>query len=174
MSRQTETHHFFWKSKLSQWSTSPFTDDKFMSEYLPFNKVAFVCAEQYMMFHKAMIMGDFDTAKKILETTDPKEQQSLGRQVSGYDEVLWDRTRYDVVKRGNILKFRQNPELKKMLFDTYPRQLVEASPHDKIWGVGLDETDPMINDPENWRGRNLLGKVLTEVRDILMNEDGLL
>ena len=127
-----------------------------------------------MMFHKALIMGDFSTAEKILNEKDPKAQQELGRQIRTFDQKTWDALKYDIVRKGNILKFKQNPVHKALLFSTYPRQLVEASPFDRIWGVGLAEDDPLITDPENWKGDNLLGKVLTEVRDILMRDEGLL
>ena len=174
MSRQNDTHHFFWKSKLSQWSKATFTEAKNLVDVLPFAEVTYCCVEQYMMMHKALIMGDIDTAAAILITEDPAIHQALGRQIKGFDQELWDRTKYGVVLRGNLLRFRQNKEHRDLLFATYPRQLVEASPHDLIWGVGLEENNHMIDDPENWKGENLLGKVLTEVRDVLMHEEGVI
>lgn len=167
MSRSTDKYHFFWNSKLSQWSTSPFVNRIHLIE-------KYNCAEQYMMYMKAILFNDFETAKRIYQSKYPREMQALGRQVKGYDQKIWNEWKYQIVVDGNILKFQQNPILKKMLFDTYPLQLVEASPVDKVWGVGLAEDDPLIDDENNWQGENLLGKALTEVRNTLMKEEGLI
>ena len=145
---------FFWKGPLSQWHQAPFTIDG----------REFVCAEQYMMFCKALLFGDRDAAKRIGATTSPHEQKELGRQVRGFEEGIWRVFREGIVFSANLAKFTQCDELRGALLSTGSRTLVEASPHDRVWGVGLAETDPRILDPVNWRGENLLGQILMRVR----------
>lgn len=147
--------HFFWTSK------SPF------SQWHPANfKIQFNCAEQFMMYTKAMVFGNYDIAIKILESNDPREQKSLGRQVKNFDPELWDKISQNIVFMGNYFKFTQNNNLLVNLLDTDNQLLVEASPYDKIWGIGIDKDDPKINDTSNW-GLNLLGRVLTNVRNYI-------
>lgn len=117
-----------------------------------------------MMYTKAMLFGDTVTANKILHTNSPKLQKALGRAVKGYDDAVWVEKRMRMVYIGCFSKFQQNPELLKMLFSTGNTTLVEASPYDTVWGVGLSAEDPNIVHPENWKGANLLGEVLTQVR----------
>jgi ribA/ribD-fused uncharacterized protein len=152
-----EDCYFFWRGKLSQWAKSKFT----------VGGVTYSCAEQYMMHQKAMMFNDLETAEKILECDSPKEQQALGRIVKNYDQALWDERKEDIVYSGNIAKFSQNSDLLKLLNDTGDKLLVEASPIDKIWGIGLDEDDAAKTPKEKWRGQNLLGKCLTKVRNDL-------
>lgn len=172
MSRETDKHHFFWKSNLSQWSRSPIKFESPTPELFP--DVEYWCAEQYMMHHKAMIMGDFETAELIMLEKQQYVIKQLGRKVKYFDQKLWDTMKIQVVRNANYLKFKQNKEHKEALFKTYPKLLVEANPYDSIWGVGLDENNPLIDDENNWKGENLLGKILTEVRDSLMKEEGLI
>ena len=153
---------FFWKSKLSQWAFSSFKDEV---------GIKYTHAEQYMMYQKALLFGDKETAEFILKEDDPSEQQKLGRNIKNFNQNLWDKSKTDIVYRGNYLKYTQNPELKKMLFNTGDTTLVEASPYDKIWGVGLGADNTLIKDPKNWRGQNLLGYTLTKVRDDLRKVD---
>ena len=132
------------------------------------------CAEQYMQHQKAVRFEDDDTAERILRTPYPSKQKSLGRRVVNFKEAVWSAESIDVVKRGSRAKYSQNSEMKRQLFDTYPRVLVESSPTDKLWGIGLSYNDPKAEDPSKWRGRNLLGMCLTDVRNQLMEEEGLL
>jgi hypothetical protein len=151
---------FFWhaESPFSQWHPSRFTVDG----------KQFMCAEQYMMHGKAVLFGDLEVAERILASESPKAQKALGRKVKGFDERRWNRERERIVYEGNHAKFTQNEELLKALLATAGTELVEASPVDLIWGVGLAEDDPRIQDPSRWRGQNLLGKVLTRLREELL------
>lgn len=120
-----------------------------------------------MMAGKARLFGDQDMLAKIMASDNPQTIKKLGRQVKGFDETAWEQHRFALVLQGNVCKFSQNPALKQFLLSTGNRILVEASPYDCIWGVGLSAEDPRIQDPRQWRGQNLLGFALTEVRDIL-------
>lgn len=129
--------------------------------------VAFNCVEQYMMFAKAKLFGDHATADRIMQTDDPREHKRLGRQVNGFVDAVWVERRQRLVALGCYAKFSQNPELGRMLLDTGDTLLVEASPYDGIWGVKLGANDPSILDQSQWRGMNLLGYALMEVRSWL-------
>ena len=124
----------------------------------------FSCAEQYMHFHKAITFGDNDTAKRIMATKSPKEHKRLGRLVKNFDEDIWARKSIEIVRMGNVLKFSQNTELKETLLATHPKELAEASPRDRVWGVGLAANDPRIANKERWLGLNRLGEILVRVR----------
>ncbi|XP_052257913.1 uncharacterized protein LOC127862699 [Dreissena polymorpha] len=125
-----------------------------------------------MMYMKAVLFGDDRIADKIMKTSDPKKIKALGKKVSNFHEPTWRAHCLDVVKTANLAKFSQNEKLKKKLFNTYPKILVEASPYDKIWGIGLAEDEPEAFDKIKWKGHNLLGYVLTEVRDQLVCKEG--
>jgi ribA/ribD-fused uncharacterized protein len=135
--------------------------------------VLFANGEQYMMYCKAMFFKDADTAKLILAEPDPAKVKALGRKVKGYVEKDWADNRLRFVRRGLLEKARQHPEIARQLLATGYRILVEASPSDKIWGIGLSETDPLALDPTNWRGQNLLGQAWMWVRDQLRAEQQL-
>ena len=124
-------------------------------------------AEQYMMAQKASLFGDAATQEKIMAADNPKDYKALGRLVQHFDAAKWDAAKYDIVLRGNLAKFSQNPELFAFLDGTGDSVLVEGSPYDSIWGVKLNLDDPAILDPHNWRGENLLGFALMEARDLL-------
>jgi ribA/ribD-fused uncharacterized protein len=153
---QTDEFYFFWKHEFGQWTKREIVD---------LLGRRYNCCEQYMMFHKALLLGDFEVATVIMSEQDPKEQQALGRKARGYRQDVWEANRIRIVYEGNMLKFTQHQDLRKRLLDTFPRLLVEASPSDCVWGVGLSEDNPLILNPRNWRGMNLLGAVLTCVRD---------
>jgi len=142
---------------LSNWHPCHFT----------YHEVAFTSTEQFMMYAKAMLFDDHDTASKILAASLPREQKRLGRAVRGFDNASWERCRESIMFVGCREKFRQNAELAAVLRDTGSSVLVEASPYDRIWGVGLGETDPRLADSSNWQGLNLLGKTLMRDRDVL-------
>jgi ribA/ribD-fused uncharacterized protein len=148
-------YHFFWvsKSPLSQWHPAKFTE----------GDVEYTSSEQYMMAEKARIMGDSETRTLILAATSAREIKALGRQVKNWDERKWTAERFAVVKRGNMLKFGQNPKMLRHLKRTRG-EIVEASPYDAVWGIGLDEATAERTPQEKWPGENLLGKVLMEVR----------
>jgi ribA/ribD-fused uncharacterized protein len=119
-----------------------------------------------MMAGKARLFGDVETEAKIMKTTDPRTIKKLGRAVKNFDEKKWNEHKYKIVLAGNIFKFSQNPELKKWLLDTGNKTIVEASPYDKIWGIGYGAKNAMDN-MDKW-GLNLLGKAVQEVRDLLL------
>lgn len=142
------------KSCFSQWFDCRFTADG----------VEYSTAEQYMMSQKALLFGDRKIYSEIMKASHPNEFKSLGRKISGFDEKIWDRHKTDIVIKGNIAKFSQNENLKEFLLGTNSRILVEASPYDKIWGIG---TKSYCENPNLWEGENLLGFCLMEVRDII-------
>lgn len=122
------------------------------------------------MAQKAVLFGDIASATKIVNTSDPKEQKALGRLVNGFNEAVWNQHKLDIMVKGLLLKFGQNESLKQQLLATGDKILVEGSPHDKIWGVGLHYSDELILSEKTWRGQNLLGKALMEVRIRLQSE----
>lgn len=127
----------------------------------------FNCAEQYMMYCKANLFNDKATADRIMASSSPRKQKAFGRKVRDFNNTTWMEKAQDIVFAGNFAKFSQNPKLKKALADSGEAILVEASPYDTIWGVGLAENDPRILDPTQWLGTNLLGYTLMEVRTAL-------
>ena len=155
----TEIFHFFYRTNncFSQWYKSEF-------EY---GGVKFSSAEQFMMYRKAELFNDHDAAKKILKANNPREQKAIGRTVRNFDEAIWKKRSIEVVYEGNKAKFTQDPILLEKLMKTEGRTLVEASPTDIIWGVGLAEEDERIQKRNTWQGDNLLGIVLTELREEL-------
>lgn len=158
---------FFWghqtqkgvvdQSCLSQWYPSEFEDDG----------VVFSTAEHFMMAGKSELFKDMETWEEIVESKDPKDAKGLGRKIKNFDSKLWDTEKYNIVKNGNILKFRQHKKLKDFLLSTGNQILVEASPYDTIWGIGMLKSHPDVTDPYKWKGENLLGFALMEVRDKL-------
>ena len=148
---------FFWDGPFCQWKHSPMT----------LGNNTFNCAEQFMMYYKAICFKDTIIAEKILASNNPRDQKALGRDVKNYRDSDWNKVRQDVVWIGNYLKFTQNEELKKRLLDTEDKLLVEASPYDRIWGIGYEAHEAMAN-VNNW-GQNLLGKTITNVRDFIVS-----
>ncbi|MTI20725.1 NADAR family protein [Fulvivirga sp. RKSG066] len=140
---------------LSQWFESPFE----------VNGITYKTTEHWMMSQKALLFDNYDIHQKIIECNKPGEAKDLGRQVTGFDEQVWVSNRYSIVKTGNINKFSQNQELGNYLLNTKDRVLVEASPVDTIWGIGLSKDSEDATNIYSWRGLNLLGFVLMETRD---------
>ena len=120
-----------------------------------------------MMAEKARVFRDDAALAKILRSTAPRAQKEAGRAVRDYLEERWAPVRYGIVLRGTIEKYRQNPQLWKLLEATGERLLVEASTTDRIWGIGLSPDDPRALDPAQWLGQNLLGRAITEARETL-------
>ncbi|XP_052256945.1 uncharacterized protein LOC127862041 [Dreissena polymorpha] len=147
---------------------------QFHPAYFVEGDLKFNCMEQYMHYHKAATFKDKQMQKQILASDDPLTHKKLGRKVSKFDPKVWGSVSLEVVKRGSKLKYNQNLEMKRILYGTHPKQLVEASPRDRLWGVGMGQSNPKIHDPKNWRGKNLLGEVLTGVRYEMMQADGVL
>ena len=154
----TDTHVYFWTNWLSNFKVCKIVD--------PCNRVGFVSTEAAYMWHKAHFFGDENAMKKLENSNlTPREAKNIGRVVENYRDDLWDCVRYGYMVYVNYLKYTQNDDLKAKLLATGDRVLVEASPNDLIWGVGLYANDPLILDDKNWKGRNLLGNALMEVRN---------
>ena len=150
-------YHFFYGGPLSQWYPSDF-----IIEGKKFNT-----AEQFMMYSKAILFNDDFIAHKIRTTDDPHKQKALGRMVKNFDKQKWNLVAREIVYIGNYAKFTQNHEVLKYLLDIKEKLIVEASPYDKIWGIGLDEVSAAKTPKSQWKGKNWLGVVLTRVRDSL-------
>ncbi|QNN97172.1 hypothetical protein P9A51_gp17 [Xanthomonas phage Xp12] len=157
MQEKYDRYTLFYGGVFSQWYPSPMVIDG----------VEYGCAEQYMMAQKARVFGDEQALDEIMATQSPAEQKAIGRRVRGFDRRQWDSVSRDVVMRASLHKFTSNPKLRAQLLLTEGTLLVEASPTDVIWGIGLDERDPRCHDPREWRGTNWLGQVLTDLRESL-------
>ena len=142
---------------LSQWYPCRFEADG----------VTYTSAEQYMMAEKARLFGDEETRAEILNTSDPRRCKALGRKVKNFDKAVWDQKKSIIVQQGNTKKFLQNPALRDFLLSTGDKVLVEASPTDRVWGIGLGKNHPDALDPKKWRGQNLLGFALMNSRSFL-------
>lgn len=129
-------------------------------------------AEHWMMAEKARLMGDAETLQRILVSENPNQAKRLGREIRNWDEARWDANKFEVVVQGNVAKFGQDKNLRNFLLGTLDTVLVEASPHDKVWGIGLRREDSASKDPTKWRGQNLLGFALMETRTRLREESG--
>lgn len=141
-------------SCLSQWFPRAFTVDG----------LRYATAEHFMMAEKARLFRDAEAVPKILDAKSPAEAKALGRAVRGFEPDAWERARFDAVVRGNVAKFGQNEELGAFLKSTKEKVLVEASPRDRIWGIGMGASNPDARVPARWRGRNLLGFALMAAR----------
>lgn len=150
----------FWASPLSNWYKCKFEVDG----------REFTSSEQYMMYMKALMFNDVVTAQKILQTNDPKKQKALGREVKNYDDAKWSQHRAEIVMWGVLEKFSQNEDIKAVLLATGDLEIVEASPYDRIWGIGLAADDANATVPSKWKGQNLLGLILKDVREFLKAE----
>lgn len=148
---------FFWRkgSCFSQWHPSKYE----------LNGYEYTTAEQGMMHGKALLFEDNETAAQILATNDPRKIKQLGRLVRGFKDIVWKKNREMIVYHNNMAKFTQNEIMKDVLMATRGALLVEASPSDRIWGIGLREADAKRTSPNKWKGLNLLGKILTKVRE---------
>jgi ribA/ribD-fused uncharacterized protein len=160
MERITNTHIYFWNGELSNWYYCNFK----------YKGHLFSNSEQAFMWEKAMYFGDILTAEEILNEPNPRRNKQLGREVKNFDVMKWKEVSYQIMIDINIAKWTSNDKLKNILLKTEPKILVEASPYDKIWGVGLHWEDDKILNEKNWKGLNLLGKTLMEVRNIIKNK----
>jgi ribA/ribD-fused uncharacterized protein len=170
------SHHeyfFFWghsqkqkgvidKSCFSQWFPSPFIA----------NGIVYPTAEHWIMAKKAELFGDKEILEEILKVEKPAIAKELGRKIENFDAEKWNASSYDIVVEGNKHKFLQNGALKTFLLHTGNKIIAEASPSDAIWGIGLSQNDSEGSNPFKWKGTNLLGFALMEVRDYLKQENG--
>jgi ribA/ribD-fused uncharacterized protein len=168
---QSETFEMFWEtaSPFSQWHKCSFYAKPLFNSPEFNAEILFTSSEQYMMLHKALVFKDLETAKLIMKTNNVREQKRLGRSVNGFNDKDWDEIRVWVVYQGNKNKFAQNEVLLKDLINTKGKTLVEASPDDNIWGIGLAKSDLRAWKRDTWQGSNYLGDTLTYLRMELSN-----
>jgi ribA/ribD-fused uncharacterized protein len=159
----TEQFVFFWGGWPSQWFKSEFAIDG----------VTYNCCEQFMMAEKARVFGDEEAEAAILRSANPGKQKAIGRSVRGFDADVWDSVCRGIVYRGNVAKYEQNRQLGEYLLQTGERTIVEASPTDRIWGIGLAQDDPRVHNPAQWRGTNWLGVAIMQARDEVRRRRGL-
>ena len=153
----TDDFVLFWGDWPSQWHRADFTVDG----------VRYNCCEQFMMAEKARAFGDDAALSQILAATNPRRQKALGRTVRGFDADVWNDVCRGIVYAGNLARFTQDDTACRELMATGERVIVEASPTDRIWGIGLDQDDPRALDPAQWRGSNWLGVALAQVRETI-------
>ena len=151
---------FFWAGPFSQWHLSLMVIDG----------VTYCCAEQYMMAMKALTFGDQDIHDQIMATQSPEQHKLLGRKVQNFDAARWQAVSGDIVYKVSYAKYTQDQALQRDLLATKGTTLVEASPDDAIWGIGLAEHDPRAQSRATWLGTNYLGEILTQVRDRILQE----
>jgi len=161
--RITDTHIFFWNSIYSQWYT---TYNNQGGQFIE-NGIVYPNAEKYMMMAKAKLFNDTEVFDKMSKTDNPRMVKALGRMVKNFSESEWDKHKINIVTQANVLKFSQNSDLMKILKEHKDKIIVEASPYDKIWGIGLHWDDDRVLYENLWQGENLLGKCIMRARDIL-------
>ena len=149
------------KSCFSQWWEEVFVVDG----------ITYRSAEHWMMAEKARLFQDEEILQEILAAISPAEAKKLGRSVRNFDPQTWDAHKFEIVKQGNLHKFAQSDALRSFLLTTHKRIIVEASPYDRIWGIGMSERDPGVENPHNWQGENLLGFALMEARQKLSENE---
>lgn len=154
MERITDTHVFFWSSEFSNWYECKFI----------YKDIVFYNSEQAFMWEKAMFFDDKYHARLITETPSPASCKKIGRKIKGFDPERWLIAAFPIMVAINYAKYNQNSNLKKILLLTGNKTMVEASPYDKIWGIGIHWDDDDCLDETKWKGMNLLGKALMEVR----------
>ncbi len=164
---KTARYHYFWGHK----QRGSAVDHSCLSQWYParfeYSGHAFPTAEHFMMWRKAEIFHDHEIVAAVLNADSPGLAKSLGRKVRGFDQDIWVEHRWDVVVSGNLAKFSDNPALEKYLLATGDSVLVEASPYDRIWGIGMAKNEAMNVTPDEWQGENILGFALMEVRERL-------
>ena len=155
--RQTDRFVFFWGGWPSQWHPARFAVDG----------VQYNCCEQYMMADKARVFGDDEALAAVLATRNPRKHKAIGRTVRGFDAETWGAVSRGVVYMGNLARFGQDDSARALLLATGDKTIVEASPTDRIWGIGVAQDDPRVLDPRQWRGTNWLGIALMQARQTL-------
>lgn len=153
---------FFWgnASPFSNWHKSEFVHDG----------ITYNCSEQFMMQKKALLFGDLNVAEQVMQTPNPSKQKGLGRTIRGFDKDIWLQNCIGIMVPGLVSKFTQVPHCTEAMRITGKKIIVEASPVDPIWGIGLSESDPRAWDKGTWLGKNLLGVCLMKTRDEIWPE----
>ena len=175
----TDNFVLFWGDYLGNWASPPEPirfhcwDHRFtLPGEAGFDVHSFKTSEHLFMYLKAVFFGDWDSAKAIEESTNPKEAKGLGRLVKGFSEEEWEKVRYEIMFNAVYRRSLCDDKFKSMLLTDEWKNLefVEASPYDRVWGIGMKETDPDADKKKKWKGLNLLGKALTELRELLLWE----
>eukprot|EP01119_Soliformovum_irregulare_P002247 TRINITY_DN12532_c0_g1_i1.p1 TRINITY_DN12532_c0_g1~~TRINITY_DN12532_c0_g1_i1.p1 ORF type:complete len:172 (-),score=37.87 TRINITY_DN12532_c0_g1_i1:45-560(-) len=167
MATNRDSFVFFWSEKdagkgcFSNWHPSKFKDP---------HGLEYCCTEQWMMKKKADLFGDAEIGDQIMKTSSPRKIKELGRKVRSFDKDVWNKQALDVVTEGCYYKFTQNPDLKDFILSTQNATIVEASPLDAVWGIGMAQDDPDASNPSRWKGTNWLGQALMRVRDRILSE----
>jgi ribA/ribD-fused uncharacterized protein len=156
--RITNNHVFFWDTEFSN----------FHPVKINYKGKEFLTTEHAFMWEKANFFEDQEIADKILEVKHPREAKKLGRQIEAFDATRWSEVCYKIMLDVNRPKWSDNSRLTELLLSTGKRVMVEASPYDKVWGIGMKQDDAGVDDESNWQGQNLLGKVLDELREELL------
>ena len=157
---------FFWGHKKSDIITKSCFSQWYEATFI-IEGIHYKTAEHYMMAQKALLFNDQEIYQQIISCNSPGEAKALGRKVRNFNQQVWEANCFDIVIKGNLEKFGQHPALAEFLKNTNQRILVEASPVDHIWGIGLDQNNTDAKNPYAWNGTNLLGYALMEVRDQL-------
>ena len=161
---------FFWSGRKLKNVTKNCFSQWYPSKFIVGGK-EYQYAEQFMMAKKAELFNDTEILYQIMTSSNPQTIKKLGREVKHFDPAVWNEKKFEIVVQGNLAKFSQNPELHDFILSTGSKILVEASPYDKIWGIGMNENSQDVIFPERWKGQNLLGFALMKVRAILMNDN---
>lgn len=164
----TDKHVFFWGGWPSNWYKAKIVLGNTHSNNIMFPEhIVFPTSEHLFMYYKAIQFNDKETAAKILESSNPREAKRLGRMVKGFNDLVWDKVKYNIMLVTNYHKYNQNKELAEELASPKydGKVFVEASPYDKVWGIGMSMDDDGVDDEVNWKGQNLLGKIITEIRN---------
>lgn len=161
---------YFWGHTFNRKQVTTACFSQWYDCYFEVNGIQYHTAEQYMMASKARLFGDEEVFQKIMTAYNPNDYKKLGRKIHGFKQEPWDAMKYDIVVEGNKAKFGQNPGIRDFMLSTGDAILVEASPYDKIWGIGLDRETALKGTVEQWQGENLLGCALMDVRDWLRKE----
>lgn len=184
--RRTDKFVIFWGGIFSNWAMTPFDG---RSAYPEFRRMLddlgiagqpegieitnrlrgkrYESGEQWMMSCKAWLMGDLETLKAIHDIRNPKEAKALGRRIKPFDAKLWEKAGEAAVIAGSIAKFTSSERMRQEILDTGDLMLVEGSPFDSLWGIGIDWREKAAEDPAQWKGRNLLGKCLVAAREVI-------
>lgn len=160
------------------WGHTPKTpgavDNACLSQWFPaafeIDGVRYATAEHFMMAEKARLFRDEAALRVVLASATPAAAKKAGRAVKNFDDQAWSRARSEAVVRGNLAKFDQNAAMGAHLKSTGRKILVEASPRDRIWGIGMGASNPDARHPAKWRGQNLLGFALVQARRQLFGE----
>jgi ribA/ribD-fused uncharacterized protein len=159
---------FFWgHTSKHQDTVGPFVFSQWYPVSFIVDEVQYYTAEHWMMGQKALLFGDRLKFMEIIQTEKAPAVKALGRQIMGFNQAKWDGAKFDLIVKGNVEKFNQNEKLKSYLISTNDHVLVEASPNDNIWGIGMSRDTKGIENPHSWQGQNLLGFALMEARDLI-------